>query len=274
MISRNSLIALLTAGLLLAAEMTIEAQPMTSQTGSTISHLRELLLQDAWVHEVRRGTAIGTYALVFRDKGEMSEQIWDHSGNYEVAGSWKLEESDGKITLVLTGEYLRHKGRFTLQQNAKGDAIDFRLAGGKTALRFERQKGYRPPTDPSMGSRLEDVITEWDWEFGSNVGPRQHTIALESQTLTFCAGGRVRERIGDDTGGGESWGSWSLERSADGYVLRRSGELRYHGSFPVTYYEKEKAFYLHYGPGDILWRFDAVRGQTPSPCTTPKPKRE
>ena len=276
MLSRKTRIALLTVAVLLAAEIKIEALPMTSQTDSAISHLREVLLQDAWVHEVRRGPiAIKTYVLLFRDKGEMTEQIYGR-GNYEIAGTWKLEESDGKIILVLTGQYLPNKGRFTLKQAAKGDAIDFRLVGGRTTLRFERQKGYRPPTAPSTGSQLEDVITEWEWVHESNTGPPKHTIALESQTLTFCAGGRVREGIGDDTPGiHDSWGSWSLERSADGYVLTLSGEyLRYHGAFPVTRYEKEKAFYLHYGPGDIVWRYDAVRGVTPSPCTTPKPERE
>lgn len=115
------------------------------------------------------------------------------------------------------------------------------------------------PTD----TRLEDVLTEWDWTHEVKAG----RIALESQTLTFCAGGRVREQIGDDTGIHDSYGSWKLERSSDGYVLTLSGEqLHYRGRFPLTYSEKERAFYLHAGPGDITWRYYAVRRSAPDPC--------
>src|ERR1051326_7820387 len=82
-------------------------------------------------------------------------------------------------------------------------------------------------------TRLEDVITEWDWAHEVRLGK---VNGIESQTLTFCAGGRVRERIGDDTGIHDSYGTWALEHTPDGYVLTLSGEqLHYRGRYPTTY---------------------------------------
>ncbi|HKC62074.1 MAG TPA: hypothetical protein VKB86_00445 [Pyrinomonadaceae bacterium] len=123
-----------------------------------------------------------------------------------------------------------------------------------------------PEATPPAGTRLEDVITEWDWAQEVRLGK----IAIESQTLTFCAGGRVRERIADDTGIHDSYGTWTLENTKDGYVLTLSGEqLHYRGRFPLTYSEKERAFYLHVGSGDRTWRYNAVRKGGPDQCAAP-----
>lgn len=145
MIRWNARIAILVTLLLLAAEVTIEALSMISQTDRAVSQLREVLLQDVWAHDVRAGrVAIETRVLVFRETGEVSERIYDDTGIHEAAGKWQLEESGDSVIIVLAGERLRDKGRFTLRLDAKGEAIELREVEGKRALRFQRRKGYRP----------------------------------------------------------------------------------------------------------------------------------
>jgi hypothetical protein len=58
------------------------------------------------------------------------------------------------------------------------------------------------PAAGSEGVKLADVLTKGSWECDANAGTPDHPIALESRTLTFCADGRVRERIINDTGNG------------------------------------------------------------------------
>lgn len=139
----SSRIAVFTVALLLAVDVSIEALPMTDQTDDAVAQVRKVLLRDAWVHDVRVGRiAIESYVLVFQETGEMSERILDDTGIHDTKGTWKLEESDGKVILVLTGE-LRNKGRFVLTRDVKGDAIELRLVESETALRFQHRKGYR-----------------------------------------------------------------------------------------------------------------------------------
>jgi hypothetical protein len=117
--------------------------PITSQK-DRVADLRELLLQDAWIHTVRSGPiAIESYVLVFRKDGELSETILDDTGGHHNAGSWQLEASDDQVVLVLTGDQLRNKGRFALQQVDKEAAIEFQRVGDDRAMKFERKKGYR-----------------------------------------------------------------------------------------------------------------------------------
>jgi len=137
----TSLTSRIAVVLLLATGVLIEAMPINGQTDDAISRVRKVLVRDAWVHNVRLGRiAVETCVLVFQETGEMSERIFDDTGIHDTAGTWKLEESDGKVILVLTGEHLRNKGRFALTQDAK----ELRLGEGETALRFQHQKGYRP----------------------------------------------------------------------------------------------------------------------------------
>jgi len=117
---------------------------MTSQTDNAVSQLRELLLRDAWVHDVRGDPiAFESLVLIFREKGEVSERVYDDSGWHDTVGMWQLEESDGKVVLVLTGDNLRYKGRFTLRPDVKGDVVELGDVGGETVVRFQHQKGYR-----------------------------------------------------------------------------------------------------------------------------------
>ena len=62
---------------------------------------------------------------------------------HDATGTWRLEESDGKMILAVTGDKLRNKGWFLLEQDAKEDAIELRRVEGETSLRFRRRKGYR-----------------------------------------------------------------------------------------------------------------------------------
>jgi hypothetical protein len=132
------------ATLLLAVGATTAVLPMNNQSNSPISHMRELLLRDAWVHDVRLGPiAVESLVLVFRETGELSERVFDDTGIHDAAGKWKLEESDGSVILVLGGGNLRNKGRFTLKEETKDDAIELRYVGGEATIRFERRKGFR-----------------------------------------------------------------------------------------------------------------------------------
>lgn len=120
----------------------------------------------------------------------------------------------------------------------------------------------------STDIELKDVLTEGEWVHPVKLGNK---FVIESEAFTFCAGRRVRQQIIDDTGIHTSWGEWSLEKSDDGHVLVLSGDqLLYRGRFPITYSEKERAFYLHVGSGDRTWRYEGQRGETPSPCTSSK----
>ena len=118
----------------------------------------------------------------------------------------------------------------------------------------------------SKDTELKDVLTEGEWVQTVKLGNK---FVIETQAFTFCAGGRVREENVDDTGIHISWGEWALEKSDGGFVLVFSGDLlRYRGRFPITYSEKERAFYLHVGSGDRTWRYEGQRGETP--CASPK----
>lgn len=130
--------------LLPAFGATVEPRPLNRQTDGDISHIRELLLRDAWVHNVRQGRiAIESIVLMFREKDEVNERIYDDTGGHDASGTWQLEESGGKIILVLTGNNLRNRGRFALNPDPKGDWIELRPVDGETVVRCQRQKGYR-----------------------------------------------------------------------------------------------------------------------------------
>jgi hypothetical protein len=119
------------------------------------------------------------------------------------------------------------------------------------------------PANPQAGSdsiKLADVLTKGSWEYKNNAGTPTRPIALEGITLTFCAGGRVRETITDDTGLGELYGKWALEHTDDGDVLILSGKyLRDHGRFSIKYLEKEKAIDLSIGSPQWTLRFQSVK---------------
>jgi len=140
----NLRFAFMTATLLLGVGATMAVLPMNNQSDRPVSHLREVLLRDAWVHDVRLGpVAVESLVLVFRETGDVNERVFDDTGIHDAAGNWKLEESDGSVILVLSGENLRNKGRFNLKVEPKDDAIEFRTVGGEGTIRFERRKGYR-----------------------------------------------------------------------------------------------------------------------------------
>ena len=127
------------------------------------------------------------------------------------------------------------------------------------------------PQSQSDGVKLAEILTKGSWEYLTNAGTPDHPIALESITLTFCADGRLRQRIGNDTGVYDEYGKWKLERTANGDLLILSYEPlvwpRYGGGrIRINYFEKEKAFDMLFGSGTL--RFQSVTEH--EPCTPPK----
>lgn len=136
--------------IVLVAGATIDATENSAAPDRSASELHELLLQDAWAHDVRIGrVAVESRVLVFRDGGEVFERIFDDTGVHDFAGTWTLEPSTDSIVLVLAGDHLRDRGRFTIARAANGDAIELRSLEGERVLRFDRRKGLafsRPNT--------------------------------------------------------------------------------------------------------------------------------
>jgi hypothetical protein len=119
----------------------------------------------------------------------------------------------------------------------------------------------------SGSGQLEDVLKEGAWVHETRLSERN---VVESWTLTFCDRGRVGERISDDTGMYDSYGTWTLEHTHDGDILTLSGEhLHYRGHFPITYSEKAKAFHLRW-TGETTMRFRAVKANDGAPCVASK----
>lgn len=132
--------------IVMIASDTLEATQHRASTDRRTSELGEVLLQDAWAHDVRIGrVAVESRVLVFRDGGEVSERIYDDTGVHDASGTWTLEQSDGSIVLVLKGDHLRDRGRFTIARAANNDAIELRSIEGERVLRFDRRKGLAIP---------------------------------------------------------------------------------------------------------------------------------
>jgi len=123
------------------------------------------------------------------------------------------------------------------------------------------------PQSGSAGAKFADILTKGSWAHVTRVGPPNHSIALESSTLTFCACGHVRETIGDDTGIHESYGNWALEPTDHGDVLILAGELRYRGRFSIKYLEKEQAIDLWFDAPERALRWQSVKTYD-DPCTS------
>ena len=124
------------------------------------------------------------------------------------------------------------------------------------------------PQSGSDGVKLADILTKGSWGHVTSVGPPNHSIALESRTLTFCACGHFRETIGDDTGSHDNYGKWALERTDHGDVLVLAGELHYRGRFSIKYLEKEQAIDLWFDAPERALRFQSVKTYD-DPCTSP-----
>jgi hypothetical protein len=132
------------------------------------------------------------------------------------------------------------------------------------------------PADPPAGSegvKLEDILTNGSWKYENNAGTPDHPIAPDSITLTFCADGRLRQRIVNDTGLYDEYGKWKLEHMDAGDVLILSYEPlvwpRYSGGrITIKYFEKEKAFDMLFGSYTL--RFKSVKRYIPDWCTAPK----
>lgn len=138
---KTSCIALAATVILLTGSVTSAAIQNPSPTDEAVARLRAVLLHDTWAHTTPLGPiVIETRVLVFRERDELSEWIYDDTGPVELKGSWHLEPAGDSVVLVLEGEYLRDKGRFTLTHIPKDHAIELRLIGGKEVVRFQIQK--------------------------------------------------------------------------------------------------------------------------------------
>lgn len=142
----NSIKSLATIVLVLIASHSLATAQNIADIDRNTAELLEVMLQDAWAHDVRIGrVAVESRVLVFRDDGEVSERIFDDTGAHDAAGTWALEKSNGSVILVLTGEHLRDRGRFAVTRILDEDAIELRSLVGERVLRFERRKGVSFP---------------------------------------------------------------------------------------------------------------------------------
>lgn len=132
--------------LLLIASNSGASPRVVADIDRNAAELLEVMLQDAWAHDIRIGrVAIETRVLVFRKDGEVVERIFDDTGVHDAAGTWALEKANGAVILDLTGEHLRDRGRFEVSRLANEDAIELRVLAGQRVLRFERWKGMSLP---------------------------------------------------------------------------------------------------------------------------------
>ena len=142
----NPLNVLAVVAVLLSANLAASALQSGTDTSREPSDLREVLLHDAWAHEVRSGPiAIESRVLLFREVGEVIECIYDDTGRHDASGMWALEQSNGSVVLVLSGKGLRDKGRYALTHLPNDDAIELRMEGGERVLQFQRRKGMAGP---------------------------------------------------------------------------------------------------------------------------------
>lgn len=103
--------------------------------------LEDVLKEGAWVHEARLGPiVVESWTLTFCDKGRVCERIGDDTGTYDCDGTWTLERTDDGDLLILTGEYLRYRGRFRITYSEKERTFDLHTGTGDGILRFRSVK--------------------------------------------------------------------------------------------------------------------------------------
>lgn len=114
--------------------------------------------------------------------------------------------------------------------------------------------------------KVEELLTTNDWRHEV----RQGRIAIESRVLTFCVDGRLRERIFDDTGTHDSYGTWRVEHKDDVEVLVLAGEsLRNRGRFALSHSRKELTIDLRMESGGGTTRFRGERRSPDTKCSAP-----
>lgn len=103
------------------------------------SELRALLVKGSWAYEVKLGrVAVERRVLTFCEDGRVRERIVDDTGVHDSAGTWRLDETGDTAVLLLSGDGLRERGRFTIRHLSREHAIELRFEGDERYARVYR----------------------------------------------------------------------------------------------------------------------------------------
>ncbi len=111
------------------------------------SELRALLVKDSWAYDVKIGrVAVERRVVTFCDDGRVRQRIVDDTGVHDGDGRWTLDETGETAVLVLSGDGLRERGRFTIRYLSRENAIELRFDGDDRYARvFRSVKGAGAP---------------------------------------------------------------------------------------------------------------------------------